>query len=128
MKGRKSSKYNNRSSRVFAPVHINSKGVIDYKLPLCDLMDRILSKKRFNTSVITETLDGNQYYYDYNLDGKDINYTKYSVNNSKLDEIEKAIGNRLVKESSDHNNIIFSLYDDNTRIKDIVAYSSKFLY
>ena len=24
--------------------------------------------------------------------------------------------------------IIFSLYDDNTRIKDIVAYSSKFLY
>ena len=62
------------------------------------------------------------------LDGKDINYIKYSVNNSKLDEIEKAIGNRLVKEFSGHNNIILSLYDDNTCVKDIVAYSSKFLY
>ncbi|MBO3418606.1 hypothetical protein [Clostridium perfringens] len=240
MKDRKASKYHSRSSRVFAPVHINSKGVIDYKLPLCDLMYSILSKKSFNTSVITETLDGNQYYYDYDFDGKniivsksqiikdspglklierykgnylgkelyndsivlvlykddkkvtetisykkdlglnvdmvievgsyfyklplcefmdniirktpdilkfiyfgfegdmyyitlefdgkDINYIKYSVNNSKLDEIEKAIGNRLVKEFSGHNNIILSLYDDNTRVKDIVAYSSKFLY
>ena len=26
------------------------------------------------------------------------------------------------------NNIILSLYDDNTCVKDIVAYSSKFLY
>ena len=48
MKDRKASKYHSRSSRVFAPVHINSKGVIDYKLPLCDLMDSILSKKSFN--------------------------------------------------------------------------------
>lgn len=99
MKGRKSSKYNNRSSRVFAPVHINSKGVIDYKLPLCDLMDRILSKKRFNTSVITETLDGNQYYYDYNFDGKNIIVSKSQIINDSpgLKLIETYKGESLRK-------------------------------
>lgn len=239
MKHKKYSKHRNRSSRIFAPTHINSKGVIDYKLPLCDLMDSVLSKKPFNTSVIMETLDGNQYYYEYNFDGKNIfvskslitpdspelklietfkgnnlkkelsndlivlvlykdnkkvidtisyrkdlnlnadmvievynyfyrlplcefidntirknpdvlkiiyfgfegdmyyitlefdgkniNYIKYSVKNSKLDEIEKAVGNRLVKEFTGYNNILLSLYDDTTRIKDILAYSTKFL-
>lgn len=239
MKYKKYSKHRNRSSRIFAPTHINSEGVIDYKLPLCDLMDSVLSKKPFNTSVIMETLDGNQYYYEYNFDGKnifvykslvinefpglkliekykgnslkkefnngvfnfvlykdntkvidtisyqkdlnlnadmvievynyfyrlplcefidntirktpdvlkiiyfgfegdmyyitlefdgkDINYTKYSVKNSKLDEIEKAVGNRLVKKFTGYNNILLSLYDDTTHIKDILAYSTKFL-
>ena len=134
MKDRKASKYHSRSSRVFAPVHINSKGVIDYKLPLCDLMDSILSKKSFNTSVITDKkvtdtisykkdlglnvdmvievgsyfyrlplcefidniirktpdilnfiyfgFEGDMYYITLEFDGKDINYIKYSVNNS----------------------------------------------
>lgn len=239
MKHKKSLKHCNRSSRVFAPTHINSKGVIDYKLPLCDLMDSVFSKKSFNTSVIRETLDINQYYYRYDFDGKniivsksfidpdslelslietykgntlekelsndslvlvlykgnkkvtdtvsykkdlnlnadmvievgsyfyrlplcefidntikkteddlkiicfgfegdmyyitlefdgkDINYTKYSVKNSKLDEIEKAVGNRLVKEFTGYNNILLSLYDDTTLIKDILPYSTKFL-
>ena len=99
MKDRKASKYHSRSSRVFAPVHINSKGVIDYKLPLCDLMDSILSKKSFNTSVITETLDGNQYYYDYDFDGKNIIVSKSQIINDSpgLKLIERYKGNYLEK-------------------------------
>ncbi|ELC8442485.1 hypothetical protein QYB59_001509 [Clostridium perfringens] len=238
MKYKKLSKYRNRNARIFAPTHINSDGVIDYKLPLCDFMDSVLSKKKFNTGVITETLNGNQYYYQYDFDGKDIvvskslinpdspelnlietyegnnlkkelskeslvlvlykdnkkvtdtisykkdlnlnadmviefgsdfyrlplceftdntirknldvlkiiyfefegdmyyitlefdgkniNYTKYSVINSKLNEIEKAVGTRLVKVFTGNNNILLSLYDDTTRIKEILAYSTKF--
>ena len=99
-----------------------------YRLPLCEFMDNIIRKTPDILKFIYFGFEGDMYYITLEFDGKDINYIKYSVNNSKLDEIEKAIGNRLVKEFSGHNNIILSLYDDNTRVKDIVAYSSKFLY
>ena len=123
MKDRKASKYHSRSSRVFAPVHINSKGVIDYKLPLCDLMDSILSKKSFNTSVITETLDGNQYYYDYDFDGKNIIVSKSQIINDSpgLKLIERYKGNYLEKELY-NDLVVLVLYKDDKKVTDTISY------
>lgn len=127
MKHRKYSKHKKRDMRIYSPTHINSGGVIDYKLPICDFMDNVLSKKPYSISVLTENSDGTKYYYEYDFDGEYISYTKYIISNAKLKEIEKYTGNRLVKEFTDGNSIRLNLYDDDSLITTILAYSNKYL-
>ena len=123
MKHKKCSKNKNRNTRIFAPTHINSNGVIDYKLPLCDLIDSVLTKKKFNTSVIMETLDGNQYYYQYDFDGKNIVVSKSLItpDSPELKFIETFKGNNFKKELS-NNSIVLVLYKDNNKVTDTISY------
>ena len=86
-------------------------------------MDSILSKKSFNTSVITETLDGNQYYYDYDFDGKNIIVSKSQIINDSpgLKLIERYKGNYLEKELY-NDLVVLVLYKDNKKVTDTISY------
>ncbi|MGG5460915.1 hypothetical protein [Clostridium sp. B9] len=125
MKHRKYSKHKKRDMRIYSPTHINSGGVIDYKLPICDFMDNVLSKKPYSISVLTENSDGTKYYYEYDFDGKNIIVSKSLVptDSPELKLIEKYKGNVIKKEFL-NDSIVWSLYKNEEKVADTVSYKS----
>lgn len=102
---------------------IDSVGVIDDKLPVCEFMDRILYKTPSTLVVMTFDLHGEPYINQFDFDGNIIKFTKSKIEKDGLKLISESSGNSLVKQK-DMEFIRFNLYNDNKFISKTISYKN----
>lgn len=99
---------------------IDSVGVIDNKLPVCNFFDTVLLGKPYAINVIVFTIEGEPQIRMLEYDGKIISYTLDATKTS-LGFIKNYTGNSFVKQKRGAQ-IYYDLYQNNQLITTLLSY------
>lgn len=99
---------------------IDSVGVIDNKLPICNFFDNVLLYKSDSINILVFTIEGEPEIRMLTFDGSEINYT-LDASKTSLEFIKKYSGNNFVKQRYGVQ-IHYDLYKDNKFIVNLLSY------
>ncbi|MBY6932356.1 DUF4362 domain-containing protein [Clostridium botulinum] len=108
------------SKRLTIDSTIDSIGVVDNKLPICNFFDSVLLEKPYSINILVYTIEGEPEFRTLTFDGKQIDY-KMDATKTSLGFIKNYSGNKYIKKR-DGSQISYDLYQDNKFITTLLSY------